>query len=328
VKVKTQAELDAAIQANDENIEIVESGEFSIGGNATVQAWGNATVQAGGNATVQAWDNATVQAWDNATVQAGDNATVRAWGNATVQAWGNATVQAWGNATVQASRYNAVTFTASVKVTGGVQIKLPVIKTVLDWCEFHGLNVVKDIVTLYKAVDAEFKSPKGCEYKPGTMPEALDWDGGKKECGGGLHFSPQAFMALKYNFDGKRFVACPVAIADIRAPQPGDDYPDKVKAKKVCAPCYEVDIDGKRIEAKGGKKECGGGLHFSPQAFMAWKYNFDGKRFVACPVAIADIRAPQPGDDYPDKVKAKKVCAPCYEVDIDGKRIEAKGGDK
>jgi hypothetical protein len=40
-------------------------------------------------------------------------------------------------------------------------------------------------------------------------------------------------------------------------------------------------------------------------------------RFVACPVRVEDI-VPHPRGVYPDKVKARGVCAPVYEVDEDG----------
>ncbi len=135
-------------------------------------------------------------------------------------------------------------------MTGGVQIKIPDILTAADWCAFYGVKVLKGVAVIYKAVDAEFKSPKGYTYAPGMTPIAADWDGGKDECGGGLHFSPKPFMALGYSGEAKKFVACPVALKDMRAPQRNDQYEDKIKARCVCAPCYEVDINGNRVEDK------------------------------------------------------------------------------
>jgi hypothetical protein len=44
-------------------------------------------------------------------------------------------------------------------------------------------------------------------------------------------------------------------------------------------------------------------------------------RFVACPVRVDEIVV-HPNAAYPTKVKAPRVCAPCYEVDINGKRLE------
>jgi hypothetical protein len=99
-------------------------------------------------------------------------------------------------------------------------------------------------VTLFKAVGDNFISPKGGNYTPGTIPSAPDWDGGKIECGGGLHFSPAPRMARVFNDSAKRYVACPVALADIVV-HPDGDYPEKVKSRGCCAPVWECDIDGK-----------------------------------------------------------------------------------
>ena len=45
-------------------------------------------------------------------------------------------------------------------------------------------------------------------------------------------------------------------------------------------------------------------------------------RFVACPVRLTDI-AVHPRPVYPDKVKARAVCAPVYEVREDGTPVAA-----
>ena len=61
--------------------------------------------------------------------------------------------------------------------------------------------------------------------------------------------SPRPFMALTFAPDAKKFVGCPIAIADIRTPGEGDHSPEKVKAAKCAGPVFEVDIDGERITA-------------------------------------------------------------------------------
>jgi hypothetical protein len=43
-------------------------------------------------------------------------------------------------------------------------------------------------------------------------------------------------------------------------------------------------------------------------------------RYVACPVRLADI-AFHPDATYPDKVKARGVCAPVWEVHEDGTAV-------
>ena len=73
------------------------------------------------------------------------------------------------------------------------------------------------------------------------------------ECGGGFHFSASPQHAMEFNLDATRFVACPVALKDMRAPKEGDEYPQKIKAAKCCGPVWEVDINGKRIAKATGK---------------------------------------------------------------------------
>ena len=132
-------------------------------------------------------------------------------------------------------------------ITGGVLIK-PKWDTVEDWCEYQGLTIKDGAVVLYKAVGEDYRSPHGCTYAPGSKPVANDWDGGREECGGGLHFSPTPGMAFGFNGDAKHFVACPIAVEDMRIPKHSDQYPQKIKAHKVCAPIYEVDRAGGVIE--------------------------------------------------------------------------------
>jgi len=171
-----------------------------------------------------------------------------AWENSQVTAWENSQVTAWGNSHVTASKYNAVTVSAqhTGKVTGGVQIKVPPIKTAEEWCEFYGVPIKRGIAILYKAVNDVYYPTHNIAYVPGTKPVAPDWDGGKEECGGGLHFSPTPGHALEFNSNATKFVACPVKLSEIVVHFPAE-YPDKVKAPRVYRPCYEVDINGKRV---------------------------------------------------------------------------------
>jgi hypothetical protein len=131
------------------------------------------------------------------------------------------------------------------KVSGGKQTQIR-IKTAKDWCDYYGVAVRRGIATLYKALNADFTSPQGFSYTPGTKPEAPDWDGGKQECGGGLHFSPSPAMARAFHAEAKKYAACPVRLSDI-AIHPNGDYPEKCKAREVCGPIYEVNEDGDRI---------------------------------------------------------------------------------
>jgi hypothetical protein len=112
-----------------------------------------------------------------------------------------------------------------------------------QWCRYYGIPVEDGVAVLFKAVDEDFSSGRGTSYRPGTSPAAPDWDGGERECGGGLHLSPRPTFALAAPEDDVRFVACPVRLADI-AVHPRPLYPDKVKVPAVCAPVYEVREDG------------------------------------------------------------------------------------
>jgi hypothetical protein len=191
-------------------------------------AWESATVEAAGKAIVSAWDRAAVdaseeahvRAWGRATVKAHDSAAVEAWDQTAVTAAGSATVTTWGGAAVTSAE---------------------------EWCELYGVDVSDGVAILFKAVDADFKSRFGMSYAPGTRPVAGDWDGGESRCGGGLHFSPRPYLALEFTHSANRYVACPVRLAAMVV-LPGP-YQNKVKAKEVCAPVYEVDENGLELRS-------------------------------------------------------------------------------
>ena len=248
IKVATQAEFDACVKAG--NIAVCISGHF----------------EASGRATVRAFDSATVTAFDSATVEASDSATVTASGSATVTAFDSATVTAFGRVFVRLFSALKITATAQVvilreprsrgDVDGGHVVQASAPKTAAHWCEDHGVEVKDGIAILYKGVSDAFISPRGGNYRPGTTPMAPDWDGGQAECGGGLHFSPRPAMTLQFANNAERFVACPVALADMRAPKDDDEYPAKIKARGCCAPVWEVSLKGERIKsvAEGAAK--------------------------------------------------------------------------
>ena len=218
VKVSTQAELEQAIKDATAEIWLIGSGDFTVSDSAQVTACGSARVTACDSARVAACDSAQVTAYDSAQVTA--------------------------------SKQVAVTITGGKpKVVGGVKILYKHPTTMKEWLENYALKPAKGIVVLYKGVDANYNSEHGTNYAPGSTPSASDWDGGKRECGGGLHFSPAPAMALKFT-NAKKFVACPVKVSEIRHPKKDDAYPDKVKAQRVVKPgCYEVDIHGNPVKS-------------------------------------------------------------------------------
>jgi hypothetical protein len=131
-------------------------------------------------------------------------------------------------------------------INGGVLLERPVIDNAEIWLEYHGVPVVDGVATLFKAVDDDYRSPKGFSYVPGTTPTAPDWDGGKEECGGGLHFCPSPAVAGTFMTGAAHYVACPVRVDDIAVHHPAT-YPMKIKAPGCAGPVYEVDISGKAI---------------------------------------------------------------------------------
>jgi hypothetical protein len=133
-------------------------------------------------------------------------------------------------------------------VDGGKVIKAAKPNTVKNWLAHHGADIEKGEAILFKAVGADFKSPRQADYTPGTETVAPDWDGGSQECGKGLHFSPAPAMALEFNADAKRFVACAVKLKDI-AIHPDGEFPQKCKAR-ACRNLYEVDIHGRKVGNK------------------------------------------------------------------------------
>jgi hypothetical protein len=230
-RVHTQEELDAALaKPAPGQIWICGTGRFVVSGSAHVVAWGSAHVVAWGSAHVVAWDSAHVVARDSAHVVAR------------------------GSTHVVATKYVSVHRQSTLTtITGGVVIDVPPITTAEAWCEYYGVTVADGVATLYKGVNDDYRSAQasanGGDYTPGTIPVALDWDGGDLECGGGLHFSPTALHTLQFTADAKRFVACPVKVSDIVVHHPAQ-YPSKVKARGCCAPVYEVDRYGKPIKVQ------------------------------------------------------------------------------
>jgi hypothetical protein len=187
--------------------------------------------------------------------------TVEAWGSSqpTVEAWGSSQPRVVARGYVQLSLFGKFTATLSekchavlhggAKAKGGSSVKVE-IKTAKDWCEYYGVEVKANIAILYKGVKENYASNHDADffYLPATKPKSTNWKGGKTECGpDGLHFSPCPSMTKEFINDPKHFIACPVALKDM-AIHPEGTYPQKCQASHVCKPCWEVDIDGNKIE--------------------------------------------------------------------------------
>jgi hypothetical protein len=221
------------------------SATVSASGSATVSASGSASVHASGSATVHASGSATVSASGSATVRASGSASVHASGSATVHASGSASVRAYGSATVHASRYVAVHL-HSQRITldgNGHVIDLTGIdfNDSAQWCEFHDVEVSEGIAYVYKAVSDEWLSGYGTDYRPGSTPEAADWEA-TQSCGKGLHFCAHPSQSLKYKRDATKFVRCGVPLNEMVT------LGDKIKARRVVVGCVEVDVHGRVVE--------------------------------------------------------------------------------
>jgi hypothetical protein len=241
-------------------------------GSSQVTAYGSSQVTAYGSSQVRAYDSSQVRAYDSSQVRACNSSQVRAYGSSQVtacdssqvracnssqvRAYGSSQVTACDSSQVRATPHVAVTIHGHPTVRGGVKIRPKNPSDVGEWLEYFDVRVTRGVAILYKAVGDDFKSAYGTSYAPGSTPSAADWDGGKAECGGGLHFCPCPVLALTFNQDATRFVGCPVRVDEI-AFRKNASYPTKVKAPRVCAPVWECDINGNRIEKDGKHGEAG-----------------------------------------------------------------------
>ena len=204
----------------------------------------------------------SVQTTKKICIVARGSSHVVARGSSHVVARGSSHVVAWGSVQIRAvhavsvvshSKFVVVTQQhPAAQITGpATVIPVPPILTATDWIVYYGAQPSEDqddTVILYKAVRDNYCSSHGFLYEPGTLPQAPDWDGGKDECGGGLHFCATPLSCLCFDIDATRFVACPVRISDIVVHQ-NPVYPQKIKAPGLCAPCWEVDRYGNALSS-------------------------------------------------------------------------------
>jgi hypothetical protein len=171
-----------------------------------------------------------VSAWGSVNVDARRSVTVETWESAIVRDQGAAEVRPWGHSVVVSRRSGKAEQARHGRPRSAEQ-----------WCELNGVEASDGVAVLFKAVDAEFRSDHGLSYAPGTRPAAPDWDA-TDECGGGLHLVARPFHALEYALQPRRYVACPVRLEDVALVRPA--HGTKVKARRACAPAYEVSEEG------------------------------------------------------------------------------------
>ena len=216
IPITCQADLDAALKAGEREFEVVGNGDFAVGGTT------ECTLRVSGSSQPR----------------------VEAYGSSQISTAGNVAVDVQPGSSVQimAEQPSRVTGAAPASL---IQRTRP--SSVEAWCQEYGHPITDGVVVLYKAVRDDYTSAHGFRYAPESIPIAPDWDGGNAECGGGLHFAPRPVIALTFDREATRCMACPVRITAIRAPRSSDNYTHKVKASGCCGPIVEVDLDGEPI---------------------------------------------------------------------------------
>jgi hypothetical protein len=261
IEVSTQDELDGAL-AKDPNASVhLVAGRFSLSIRSGAPFL---SVSAGAELSIEARDSSQprivardssqprIEARDSSQprIEARDSSQPRIEARDSsqprIEARGYAQVSLLGPVRGTAADTVSVLIDGEAKIDGGMQVRLA-LRTPQDWCAYHGVAVNEGVAILYKGVDATYKSARGGDYTPGSIPRAHDWDGGADECAGGFSFSPTPISTHEFVISPARYVACPVALADMRAPQPDDAYRSKIKAAGCCGPVFEVDEDGAAI---------------------------------------------------------------------------------
>ena len=236
VTVTTQAELDAALAANEPSIYITSPDGVWLtlhdSGSSHVVARGSSHVVARGSSHVVAWESSHVVARESSHVVARESSHV----------------EAWESSHVEARPYVAVHLhSARATVEGGTVIDV----SALDlsdptvWADYHGVEVTDGHAIVYKAVNDDLTSGRGLAYPVGKTVKvtAKEWlaDG---RCGRGLHFGPTPRHAKAYHAGATRYLACRIPLDAASVVTDGGTA--KIKARS-CEVLYEVDIDGNRV---------------------------------------------------------------------------------
>ncbi len=111
------------------------------------------------------------------------------------------------------------------------------------WCDLHGVEVIDGEAVLYKALDADLRSPHGFAYPIGETVEAPDWRD-SNACGAGLHAGPTPRAARWYFIGAVRFAELRVPLEWLRPIVDGGAPKAKFRTGRVVA---EVNDNGDRI---------------------------------------------------------------------------------
>ncbi|GEE00220.1 hypothetical protein nbrc107696_45950 [Gordonia spumicola] len=248
------------VEARDSShVEARDSSHVEARGRSHVEAWDSSHVVAGGRSHVVArgrshvvaGGSSHVEAWDRSHVEAGGRSHVEARDSSHVEARDSSHVEAWDRSHVEARRCVAIHLHSQrVTLDGGVVIDMTAVDMTdpRTWCEVRGVKVIPgettadDIAVVFKAVDDKWTTPRGVDYRPGSTPEAPDWEP-TTFCGHGLHFGVSPSRSADYLQDATRFVRVGVLLSEM---VPLDD---KCKAKRVVTACVAVDREGREVTA-------------------------------------------------------------------------------
>jgi hypothetical protein len=257
VTVTTQAELDAALAANEATIYISSpegvwmrltdtgSSRVVLRGSSSAELWGSSSAELWGSSRAELWGSSRAELWGSSSAE------LRGSSSAVLRGSSSAVLRESSRAV--AGPYCAVHLhSAHAEVVGGVLIDL----TGLDlsdpatWAEYHGVEKTERHLIVYKAVDDVLASGRGFAYPLGKTVTAPDWKP-TAACGAGLHFGPSPRHAKDYFPDASRFLACAIPLDAAKGITDGGTA--KIKAAR-CEVLYEVDLDGNRLPDPDAKE--------------------------------------------------------------------------
>ena len=229
-----------------------ENSRAELRENASAELWENASAKLWGNSSAELWENASAELWGNASAELWENSRAELRENASASLLENASATLLENASAELSRFTVAWLRSpSAKATGTghvIDVTDAVLSTPDAWAEYHGVEVINGIATVYKALYDHYGTNRPewrGAYAPGKAPEAPDWRD-DAFCGGGLHFSPTPRQASDYLWGATRWVKVGVELATLRPILDGGT--PKCKVPKVVVPCVEVDINGDPVE--------------------------------------------------------------------------------
>jgi hypothetical protein len=274
IEVKTQAQLDKALKKTnggvDDFVVLCGDGPFVFTGQSSprVVTWGQSSPrvvtreQSSPRVVTREQSSPRVETWEQSSPrvvtreQSSPRVVTREQSSPRVETWEQSSLT--GSIASSSRPIFERHESSRIKIRGAVILDPPKIDTPAEWCDYYGVEIRKggnltrklageDVAILFKALPVDLRARGNFQYVLGETPIAPDWDGGKRECGGGLHFSPTPGHAEEFGGSEGRYIACPVLVSDL-AVHPDGIYPQKVKAPGCCAPIWEVDADGERIE--------------------------------------------------------------------------------